>query len=424
MSDGSAVGRLGGSAARPPALLPSSRPAVRPSGRRSIRPWLLVLLTLCSAAPLLAQSDLDDSRRRLEEIRRERERLERDRIRLRGEVQDLGAELDNLERQRRSTNRIVNELETQIGGLNTHVDQSSAALALAQDNLAEKRAVLARRLAEIYKRGRLYTFEVMVAAQSFGDLLSRYKYLYLQSRQDKSLLTDVEKLTTQVERRRREILQVRSQLDLSREEREAELRRYSSLVDERASRLNEARRTARTTEQRLSALERDESRLNDLLAELERARRNAEPRVPAAGTGPGTLTTADIGKLDWPVDGAILTRFGPETLHSGATIVNNGIRIGAPEGTPIRAVESGTVERVQSLGTYGLTIFLAHGNGYRSLYMQLHDARVAAGEKVTKGQVIGSVGGSNSDQGPHLQFEIRGKDGIALDPADWLKRRR
>ena len=173
MSDGSAVGRLGGSAARPPALLPSCRPAVRPSGRRSIRPWLLVLLTLCSAAPLLAQSDLDDSRRRLEEIRRERERLERDRIRLRGEVQDLGAELDNLERQRRSTNRIVNELETQIGGLNTHVDQSSAALALAQDNLAEKRAVLARRLAEIYKRGRLYTFEVMVAAQSFGDLLSR-----------------------------------------------------------------------------------------------------------------------------------------------------------------------------------------------------------------------------------------------------------
>lgn len=405
----------------------SDGPSTRRPGRAGRVAWRLALLLAAltaGSAPLHAQNDLEDSRRRLEEIRRERERLERERTRLRGEVHDLGEELDNLERQRRSTNRIVNELENQIGGLNSHVDQSSASLALAQDNLAEKRAVLARRLAEIYKRGRLYTFEVLVAAQSFGDLLSRYKYLYLQSRQDKSLLADVEKLTIQVERRRREILSVRTQLDQSREEREAELRRYSSLVDERASRLNEARRTARTTEQRLSALERDESRLNDLLAELERARRNTQPRVPAAGTGPATLTTADIGKLDWPVEGPILTRFGPETLGSGATIVNNGIRIGAPEGTAVRAVEAGTVERVQSLGTYGLTIFLAHGNGYRSLYMQLTEAKVAAGERVTKGQVLGTVGGANSDQGPHLEFQIRGEDGIALDPADWLKRRR
>jgi septal ring factor EnvC (AmiA/AmiB activator) len=394
------------------------------SDRRSLR-LLLVLSALVAVAPLTAQTDLDDSRRRLEDIRRERERLERDRTRLRGEVHDLGQELDNLERQRQTTNRIVNEIESQIGGLNTHVDQSSASLVLSQDNLAEKRAVLSRRLAEIYKRGRLYTFEVMVAAQSFGDLLSRYKYLYLQSRQDKSLLADVEKLTTQVERRRREILQVRSQLDQSREEREAELRRYSNLVDERASRLNEARRTARTTEQRLSALERDESRLNDLLAELERARRNALARGTRPPEGAvGTLTTADIGKLDWPVDGAILTHFGPQELSSGARIVNNGIRIGAPAGTPVRAVEAGTVERVQSLGTYGLTIFLAHGNGYRSLYTQLSEAKVAAGEQVPKGQVLGLVGGENTDEGPHLYFEIRGTDGIALDPADWLKRRR
>lgn len=386
---------------------------------------LALLLALAGAPSLAAQADLDDSRRRLEEIRRERERLERERTRLRSEVHDLGQELDNLERQRQSTNRIVNEIESQIGGLNTHVDQSSSALALAQDNLAEKRAVLSRRLAEIYKRGRLYTFEVLVAAQSFGDLLSRYKYLFLQSRQDRTLLSDVEKLMAQVDRRRREILQVRSQLDQSREEREAELRRYSNLVDERATRLNEARRTARTTEQRLSALERDEARLNDLLAELERARRNAEARGarPAEG-GAGTLTTADIGKLDWPVEGAILTRFGSQELSTGVRIANNGIRIGAAAGTPVRAVEAGTVELVQALGTYGLTIFLAHGNGYRSLYSQLGEARVAAGEQVQKGAVLATVGGANTDEGPHLYFEIRGKDGIALDPEDWLKRRR
>lgn len=400
------------------------RRAGPPGIARRTAPVLAALALLAAFAPaaLPAQQSLSESRRRLEEIRRERERLEEERLRLQGRVHDLNTELDNLERQRRSTNAIVNELDLQIGGLNTHIDQASTDLALAQDNLAEKRAVMARRLSEIYKRGRLYTFEVLVAAQSFGDLLSRYKYLYLQSRQDQVLVTDVEKLARQVDRRRREILDVRSQLDNRRAEREAELARYGRLVQEGAQRLRETRRSARTTEQRLSALERDEARLNTLLAELEaRARARGTPR---AATTPGTLTTADIGKLDWPVEGPILKRYGSERLESGATIRHNGMRIGAAEGTPVKTVEAGTVELVQGLGTYGLAVIVAHGNGYRSLYMQLGEAAVAVGAVVTRGQVIGTVGGENTDEGAHLYFEIRGENGIALDPADWLKRRR
>ena len=404
----------------------SDTAARRPAGR-VVRWALVVLAGLALTTPALhAQSNLEESRRRLEEIRRERQRLEEERQRLQGQVHDLNEELDNLERQRRSTNAIVNELDTQIGGLNSNLDRASSDLALSQDNLSEKRAVTARRLVEIYKRGQLYTFEVLVAAQSFGDLLSRYKYLYLQSRQDQALVADIEKLTRQVERRRREILDVRGQLDSRRTEREAELQRYGQLVQEGNQRLRETRRSARTTEQRLSDLDRDESRLNTLLADLEaRARARAAPRAtPGAAPAAGTLTTADIGKLDWPVEGPILKRYGPERLESGATIRHNGMYIGATVGTAVKAVEAGTVELVQTLGTYGLAVIVAHGNGYRSLYMRLNEASVTVGQAITRGQVIGTVGGENTDEGPHLYFEIRGENGIALDPADWLKRRR
>jgi murein hydrolase activator len=365
---------------------------------------LVMTLAILPSRSLFAQ-DLEESRRRLEEVRREREKLQEERDRLQGQVHDLNQELDLLERQRQSTNRIVNELETQIGGLNSHVDIASAELALAQDNLAEKRAVLARRLVEIYKRGTLYPFQVIVAAESFGDLLNRYKYLFLTSRQDRALVTDVEKLRNQVQKRRGDIVSARTELDHRREEREAELKRYGSLVDERSTRLRVAHR--------------DEARLNDLLASLERARKGR----PGA-TGPATLTTADIGKLDWPVDGTIIYGFGRQTLPSGGVIRRNGIGISAAAGTPVKAVEAGKVELVQNLGTYGLTVVLAHGNGYRSLYTHLHDAKVSMGQDVLKGQAVGSVGGENTDEGPHLYFEIRGENGIALDPADWLRKRR
>ena len=71
----------------------------------------------------------------------------------------------------------------------------------------------------------------------------------------------------------------------------------------------------------------------------------------------------------------------------------------------------------------GLTVILEHGNGYYSIYSHLQGATVKAGQDVTKGQVLGAVGGENSDYGPHLHFEIRGENQMAMDPLDWLRRR-
>lgn len=408
----------------------------KPTGVRRRFPALGLALVLGLIAvaprPLVAQNttakELEDSRRRLEDIKNERERLERQRERLQGQAHDVSDELDNIERQRESTGRIVGEIERQIGGLSTQLDRSSAELILAQDNLAERRAVLERRLVDIYKRGPLYTFQVLLAAESFGDLLSRYKYLYLTSRQDRALVSDVERLRARVLAQRGQIVSVKDQLDHTREEREAELDRYGRIAREQEDRLAALRRSTRSTERRLSELERDQSRLNTLLASLERTRREDAARAPRAGAAPapstpGSITTGDIGKLDWPVEGRIVYRFGRDTLPSGGVIRWNGIGIAAAVGTPIHAVESGRVRLVGQFGTYGLTVVLEHGNGYYSIYSHLNSASVKLGAAVTRGETIGAVGGQNSDYGPHLHFEIRGENQIALDPTDWLRRR-
>ena len=337
-------------------------------------------------------------------------------------MHDVNDELSNLERQRESTHRIVSEIERQIGGLASQLDRSSAELILAQDNLAERRAVLQRRLVDIYKRGPLHTFQVLLAAEGFGNLLARYKYLYLTSQQDRALVTDVEKLRNRVVDQRNNILNVRGELARRRLEREAEASRYSELAAERSRKLQTLQRSARNTERRLTVLQRDESRLNGLLASLERSRRE-EVALRGTVSAPGSITTADLGKLDWPVEGAIVYRFGRDTLPSGGIIRWNGVGIAAGVGTPVKAVESGKVRLVGQFGTYGLTIVVEHGNGYYSVYSHLETAGVKLGAQVSKGNVIATVGGANSDYGPHLHFEIRGENQIALDPTVWLRRR-
>jgi murein hydrolase activator len=402
---------------------------VKLKGSTALSPYSITALTffaaLTAVTALQAQGeDIEASRRRLSEIRRERDRLQEQQQRLQGQVHDVNDELSILERQRESTQRIVDEIERQIGGLSSQLDRSSAELILAEDNLAERRAVLERRLVDIYKRGPLYTFQALMAAESFGDLLSRYKYLYLTSQQDRALVADVEKLRNRVVQQRNDLLDVRKQLDRTREEREAEFTKYTDLARERARRLQSLQRSAKSTERRLNELQKDEARLNGLLAALEHARREEAARGGSRGTlaGPGSITTADLGKLDWPVEGAIVYRFGRDTLPSGGIIRWNGVGIAAAVGSPVKAVASGKVRLVGQFGTYGLTVVLEHGNGYYSVYSHLETAVVKLGANVQKGETIGGVGGANSDYGPHLHFEIRGENQTALDPTAWLRR--
>ncbi len=389
-------------------------------------PCVVVLLGSLLAPSVPAQrptyqQQMQDNQRRLEGIRRERSEVEQELARLRSQAHSLADEIANIEQQKSSTNRIVNELDRQITGLGRQIDQITVDLLIAQDALLEKRAVLERRLVDIYKRGALYSWQVLLAAESFGDLLSRYKYLHLVTVQDRLLANDMEKLRGRVARQRQLLVDAREALARRRRERTDELGRYLALERARETNLRETRRSARQAEERLSRLERDERSLNDRIVALERARREAEARGRA--TAAGSITTADLGGLDWPVEGggSIIYPFGTTTGPNNTRIPRHGIGIRAPVGTAVRAVAPGTVSLAGPLGLYLTSVLLDHGGGYYTFYAYLNDATVKPGDRVIRGQLIGHVGGASSDEGPHLHFEIRGQGGIALDPGNWLR---
>ena len=384
--------------------------------------YVFCATSLASQRPAPFDQQLRDNQRRLEDIRRERTQVEQELERLRTQVHSLSDELANIERQKESTNRIVNELDRQINGLSDQIDRTTVDLLLAQDALEEKRAVLERRLVDIYKRGPLYAYQVLLAAETFGDLLSRYKYLFLVSQQDRLLKNDMSKLRNRIARERQTLVDARDALGRRKTERTDELQRYLTLEHTREASLRETRRSAREAAERLSQLERDERGLNDRVAALERARREAEARGVARAAA--SITTADLGQLDWPVDGKLVYQFGTAAGPNNTRIPWHGIGIAAPQGTPVRAIASGTVSLAGRLGTYLTSVLLDHGGGYYSFYGYLNDAAVSKGERVLKGQVIGHVGGEASDRGPYLHFEIRGQGGIALDPVNWLKSHR
>jgi murein DD-endopeptidase MepM/ murein hydrolase activator NlpD len=97
-----------------------------------------------------------------------------------------------------------------------------------------------------------------------------------------------------------------------------------------------------------------------------------------------------------------------------------GLDYGVPAGTPVRAVNRGTVILARPLYFEGSCIVIDHGQGLFSLYLHLSDFRVKEGDQVETGQLIGLSGGSGRATGPHLHLAIRWQ-GVYLDPARLLK---
>jgi len=402
------------------------------SVRSPTRAWAIALALIAGGvAPLAAQQAqqaqqppaaerLKSQKDELEKIRSERSQLEARQRELRSTVHDLSEERVNIERQAATTARLVKSLDQQLVALADEENAATADLIRAQDELAVKRSVLRHRVREIYKRGALYSAEALLAAQSFGELVARYKYLHLLTQRDHALMVRVDSLGVVIRRQRETLVRLRDDVEASRAEKSNEEKRLRALEGERTRSLAAAQARQRQTEDRLRQIARNEQRLSSLIASLETERRRTEGRPGGNFTSTSTLRTSDLGRLDWPVEGEIIYRFGRVVSPNNTTTRWNGVGIAAAAGTAVKAVSSGAVVLADNMGTYGPTVIIQHGGGDYSVYGSLATIVVAKGVKVTKGQVLGTVGKTDPELDAHLHFEIR-PNGRAVDPLEWLR---
>ena len=123
------------------------------------------------------------------------------------------------------------------------------------------------------------------------------------------------------------------------------------------------------------------------------------------------------GQFQAPVSATISDVFGTERVFNGEVQSRHlGLDFGVPAGTPVRAVNRGTVILARPLYFEGNCVVIDHGQGLLSLYLHLSEFRVKEGDSVAPGQEIALSGGSGRATGPHLHLAIRWQ-GVYLSPA-------
>ena len=129
-----------------------------------------------------------------------------------------------------------------------------------------------------------------------------------------------------------------------------------------------------------------------------------------------------------PVEGEIVREYAKDSLIYSETLqewtTHTGIDIKADKTTVVKAAEAGTIKSIKNDPRYGLTIVIEHDEQYQTIYSNLLTSEfVVEGEKVEKGQAIGTVGNTAvfeiADE-PHLHFEIW-KDSLPVDPTTLIK---
>ncbi|HSS96343.1 MAG TPA: M23 family metallopeptidase [Terriglobales bacterium] len=127
------------------------------------------------------------------------------------------------------------------------------------------------------------------------------------------------------------------------------------------------------------------------------------------------------GSFQPPLDAPFSDTFGTtRTFNGQVRSTHEGLDFRAVSGTPITALNAGTVLLARPLYFEGNCVVLDHGQGLLTLYLHMSEFKVKEGDKVEKGQILGLVGGTGRATGPHLHIAVRWQ-GVYIDPATLLK---
>ena len=209
-----------------------------------------------------------------------------------------------------------------------------------------------------------------------------------------------------------ELLQRSENLKQLRQGKKVELKSLAETREVRKNLLAKLETEYKDRSSELKRLKTDERRLQKLLRSIARAIDDVPFR-----SGKSKPFGKLRGKLNWPVKGRLLKRFGNRKVAGRW----EGVLIGAKEGTQVRAVSKGRVVYADWLRGYGLLIILDHGKGYMTLYAFNESLYKEVGDKVDAGDAISTVGRSGGRSQPELYFEIR-KKGKPVNPVKWCKK--
>ncbi len=326
----------------------------------------------------------------------------------------------------------LKQLDRDLLTVESVIERTEIEIKKTAEEAKGKQRQIETRLISLYKAGELGAIRMFFSAETFPQMAENIRLMRSVLDSDKRIFAEYSKKIEELHQ-----LKSRMEQDAVRKERlkghiSAKRKEIEEEKKKKSVYLAKVRLDRKGYEASLKELQANAARLQNMLKRLElESRRRAVKRDNK--TGSTTKLPAELppvpdrgfasqkGRMQRPVKGEIVEGFGKHKHPEfNSFTFTKGIFISAPAGSDIKAIYEGTVIFADFFKGYGNMVIVDHGGGYFSLYAHTSKILKKTGSEVNKGDLIATVGDSDSTRGPVLYFEIR-HQGKPVDPAGWIR---
>ena len=367
-----------------------------------------------SSVYAVTESDLQDAKDKADKLKKKQEELKKDMEKLKSEYQNTDDYLRKLDDRLVAFEKELSELNVRIGELSDEIKKAEEELKEAEAEAASQYESMKLRIQFMYEQGSESYLELLLSAESMGDMLNKAEYISKISSYDRKMLTEYQNTVTFIADTKSKLESDYTELEDKKIDVEANKATFTALQEEKKK---EMQRMSATLADMNAMNGQLEGQINDADIDIKTIEEQLKREEES-----GEQSSAGEGTFYWPTKSRNVTsEFGPRWGRN-----HNGIDIGAVTpgvwGDPIYAAESGTVITSGWSNSAGNWIRISHGNGIISVYMHCSQRLVSVGDRVERGQKIATMGDTGNSQGVHLHFEVRtgGTAYTAVNPRKYI----
>lgn len=333
------------------------------------------------------------------------------------------------------TNEKLDDLNDQIASVTGNLQENEKQLGDAEKRVEARDQKLKSRVKVMYQTDSSSYIDVVLSSSSLTDFFDRMNALKSIVGQDKDLLEankqdrdliaqkkkEIEKQLAEVKTLYAKMNEVKATLEAQEKEKQVKVASLSASEQQYVKETEEQEAIFREIAKKQKSLQQQRE------AALATPKPTPAPIVAPAKPKPGTGSSSGGGSSDTgnsvkppagghysyplPSRAPITSEYGYRQNPFGgqSSEFHSGIDLGAPNGTPILAAESGTVVYAQWMNGYGNCVMIAHPDGNYTLYGHIREGGIVVsnGQHVSRGQKIAEVGSTGYSTGNHLHFEVR-----------------
>lgn len=317
----------------------------------------------------------------------------------------------------------IQSKELQLSTVTLQIQSVTLDIANKDQNIAESKIRIAELLRQINLQDQRGLVEIAILHNSLSDFFEQVNYLEALQKNLQGSVNELQTIKTELQNRQEDLASFRAQLVKAKEELESAKQNLSVEQETKQNLLKQTKQSEAKFQTLVAQLQQEQSAANRDIQSLE-----SEVRRKLQLQGARGLDQLGDAVLMWPVSPTrgISTYFYDPTYPFRRYFEHPAIDIPKAQGSAIKAAADGYVARAKNAGFGYSYIMLIHKSGISTVYGHVSRIDVSEDTYVTKGQIIGAVGGmpgtpgaGKLTTGPHLHFEVRA-NGLPVNPLDYL----